>query len=206
MTSTATPTIIEIGREEARGSLRQRWSHYFVLIYAAVSLVIGINLRDSVLYATRQYVDVESGVRASYPQTWAIDSEGDYVFRVRDLSRVGFKTAIVVDTQPVSLSTTPRNLLDALSLDRAQTLGVYRILSIEDSVPLPDDTPATRMIYTYVDVETNPTLQTLPIIVEGLDVIAIREGQAIILSFLSDANTFESQLPVFERFLDALQF
>lgn len=204
--TTQTPTIIEIGREEARSSLRQRWSHYFVLIYAAVCAIIGVNLRDSVLNATRAYVDIESGVRAAYPQNWAIDRDGDYVFRVRDLARVGFKTALQVDIQPVSLNTTPRNLLDALSLDRAQTLSSYRILSIDENAALPDDTPATRMVYSFVSVETNPTLQTLPIIVEGLDVIAIRQGQAIIVSFLADADVFDAQLPTFERFLNALEF
>jgi hypothetical protein len=204
--TTQAPIIIEVGPQEQSGSLRQRWSHYFVLIYAAVSLIVGVNLRDSLLNATRSYVDVASGVRAAYPQAWAIDRDGSYVFRVRDLSRTGFKTAILVDIQPVSLNTTPRNLLDALSLDRAQTLSSYRIDSIDEDSALPDETPATRMIYTFVNVETNPTLQTLPIIVEGLDVIAIREGQAIIVSFLADADAFEEQLPIFERFLNALEF
>ncbi|MCC6613494.1 MAG: hypothetical protein IT320_08450 [Anaerolineae bacterium] len=202
----STPTIVEVGRVEEGGTLRQRWSHYFVLLYGLLCVVIALNLRDSVLNATTNYNDVTSGIRAAYPQNWIIDNDGPYVFRVRDLAQVGFKTSIVVDTQPVSLSTTTRNLVDALSLDRGNTLTGYRILEIDDSYALPDDTPATAVTYTYVNVGVSPVLQTLPSIVEGFDVIAIRQGQAVILSFLADANVFEDQLPIMDRFLESLEF
>ncbi|MCL4247678.1 MAG: hypothetical protein KJ065_05985 [Anaerolineae bacterium] len=201
-----TPTLVEIGRQEEQGTLRQRWSHYFVLLYGLLCLIIAINLRDSTINATTNYSDVTSGIRAAYPMTWVIDSDGPYVFRVRDMARIGFKTSIVVDTQPVSLSTTTRNLVDALSLDRGNTLTGYRILEIDDAYTLPDDTPATAVTYTYVNVEVSPILQTLPSIVEGFDVIAIRQGQAVILSFLADASVFEEQRPVMDRFLESLEF
>ncbi len=201
-----TPTIVEIGQQLSQGTLRQRWSHYFVLLYALVSFVVGINLRDSTLNAVTGYVDLQSGVRAAYPQAWVIDRQGDYVFRVRDLSRVGFKTAIIVDTQPVSLNATTRNLLDAILLDRANTLTGFQVLAVDDTYTLPDGTPATSMTYTFVDVEVNPVLQTLPIVVEGIDVIAIRQGQSVVVSFLADANTFEQDQAVFDRFLTTLEF
>ncbi|MBE0691265.1 MAG: hypothetical protein IH587_14190 [Anaerolineae bacterium] len=202
----STPTIVEIGRVDERGTLRQRWSHYFVLLYALMCVVIAVNLRDSTLNATTNYNDVTSGIRAAYPQNWIIDNAGPYVFRVRDLAQAGFKTSIVVDTQPVSLSTTTRNLVDSLSLDRGNTLTGYRILEIDDSYTLPDETPATAVTYTYVNVGVSPVLQTLPAIVEGFDVIAIRQGQAVILSFLADATVFEDQLPIMGRFLESLEF
>jgi hypothetical protein len=107
--------------------------------------------------------------------------------------------------RPVSLNTTTRNLLDALSLDRAQTLTGYRVLSIE-SRALADESLATQMLYTYVDVQAAPILQTIPTVVEGLDVIAIQQGQAVIVSFLADANVFDSQTPIFDRFIETLGF
>ncbi|MDX2136983.1 MAG: hypothetical protein SF123_02735 [Chloroflexota bacterium] len=200
------PAIVEIGRTEARDTLRQRWSNYFVLIYAAVCLIIAINLRDSILNATVRYSDVATGIRANYPANWLVDDDGDYVFQVRDASRVGFKTAIIVDVQPLGLATTTRNLLDALSLDRAQTLSGYRTLEIDETYILPDGSTGTAMLYTYVNAEVNPVLQTFPTIVEGLDVIAVRQEQAIIVTFLADARTFDEERPIFERFLNALEF
>lgn len=203
--TTTTTTIVEIGRAQESATLRSRWSHYFVLIYCAICAVIAINLRNSIVNATSTYNDVQSGIRAEYPQNWLLDDDGAYVLRVRDAAQVGFKPTIQVSVRPVSLNTTTRNLLDALSLDRAQTLTGYRVLSI-DSRTLADDTPATQMLYTYVDVEAAPILQTIPTVVEGLDVIAIQQGQAVIVSFLVDSDTFDDELPIFERFLNALEF
>jgi hypothetical protein len=199
-------TIVEVGREQQQGSIRQRYSHYFVLIYCLLSAIIALNLRTSIVDATVAYSDVQAGVRAAYPQTWAIDTEGDYVFRVRDLARIGYKTTIQVDVRPVSFNTTTRNVLDALSLDRAQTLTAYRILDIDESFTLPDGRTATAMIYTFVDVPSAPILQTVPAVIEGLDIIVIQQGQAVIVSYLADAAAFEDERPIFDRFLLALEF
>lgn len=199
-------SIVEIGPQQEQGNLRQRWSHYFVLLYAAVCLLIAINLRSTIINETVPYSDLETGIRARYPAGWLIDTSDDYVFRVRNISRVGFKTSIQIAVRPVSLNTTTRNLLDALSLSRAQTLTAYRVLAIEESVRLPNEVVATRMRYVFVDVASEATLQRLPTVVEAFDLIAIREGQAIIISFAADADTFEEERPLFERFLNDIEF
>lgn len=199
-------TVIEIGapqREEL--TQRQRWSHYFVFIYAALALFIGYNLRTATINAAVPYVNSEVGIRAFYPQRWLIDTSGDYVFRVRDLAQLGFKTSIQVDVQPVTLNTSARNLLDTLSLSRLSTLSGYRVLS-RQQYTMPDEQEATEMRYVYVSAGDNPFLQTVPTVVEGMDVLTIRRGQAIIVTFLSDATTFDENLPIFERFLDDLEF
>ncbi|MCC6801321.1 MAG: hypothetical protein IT319_00450 [Anaerolineae bacterium] len=198
--------VIEIGapqREEL--TQRQRWSHYFVFIYAALAIFIGYNLRVVTLNATVPYVNSEVGIRAAYPQRWLIDTGGSYIFRVRDLAQLGFKTSIQVDVQPVSLNTSARNLLDALSLSRVSTLSGYRVLS-RQPYTLPDEQEATSMVYVYVSTDDNPFLETVPTVVEGMDILTIRRGQAIIVTFLSDADTFDENLPTFERFLDDLEF
>jgi hypothetical protein len=198
--------IIEIGApERVELTQRQRWSHYFVLIYAVVAVVIGYNLRTSTLNATVSYVNSEVGIRAFYPQRWLIDSSGSYVFRVRNLAQLGFKTSIQVDVQPVTINTSARNLLDTLSLRRVSTLSGYRVLSRQPYV-LPDEQEATAMVYVYVSTGDNPFLETIPTVVEGMDILTIRRGQAIIVTFLSNATTFDENLPTFERFLDDLEF
>ncbi len=198
--------IVEIGQQQDQGNLRQRWSHYFVLAYAAVSIIVAVNLRISVLNETLPYSDVETGIRARYPVGWLIETGEDYVFQVRNVGRIGYKTSIQVSIRPVSLNTTTRNLLDALSLSRAQTLTAYRVLAIEDGLRIANDIPATRMRYVFVDVSPDATLQRIPIVVEAFDVIAIQEGQAIIMSFLADATTFEQERPAFERFINETDF
>lgn len=197
--------VIEIRESAAELTQRQRWSHYFVLIYAAVMFIIALNVRDSILTATVPYSDVQAGIRALYPQNWLLDTEGAYVFRLRDMSRTGFKTTIEVDVLPVTINTSARNLLDSLILTRSQTASGFTVLSREQR-ELRGEIPATAMTYTFVQSEVDPFLESLPVVVEGIDVLTIQRGQAIVITFLSDARTFDQDLAIFERFLNDLEF
>ena len=199
-------TLIEVNERREELTQRQRWSHYFVFIYALIAIFIGFNLRSATLDATTPYINSQVGIRAFYPQHWLIDTSGKYVFRVRDLSQAGFKTTIQVDVQPVTINTSARNLLDTLTLNRSQTFSAYRVRSQRDDYKLPNGQTATAMRYVYVVGDDNPFLQTIPSVVEGLDILTIRRGQAIIITFLSDSQTFDDNLPIFERFLDDLEF
>ncbi len=198
-------TVIEIRDEQPAVSMRQRWSHYFVLLYLALSIVIGINLRDAALNATVLYVNNAAGIRALYPQNWLIDTEGDYIFRVRDMTRIGYKTAIQVSVLPIAVNTSARSLLDTLTLQRAPTLDAYRVLSRQE-YQLPNEREAIAMRYAYVESDPNPFLNSIPVVVQGLDVLTIEGGQAVIFTFLSDATSFDANLPVFERFLSDAAF
>jgi hypothetical protein len=184
---------------------RQRWSHYFVFIYALVAIFIGFQIRSATLDATIPYVNSQVGIRAFYPQHWLIDTGGNYVFRVRDVSQLGFKTTLQVDVQPVTSSTSARNLLDNLTLNRANTLSGYSVLS-RAPYTLPNGLEATSMRYVYTASGDNPYLATVPTVVEGTDILTIRRGQAIIITYLSDSRNYDDNLPYFTRFLDDLEF
>lgn len=198
-------SVIEIISKEETSSFRQRWSHYFVLIFGAVGFLIGLNLRDSAINATTLYTNSQAGIRADYPANWLIDEAGDYIFRVRDISLPGFKTTIQVSTVPVSANSSSRTVFDALTLNRAQVLANYNVLS-EEPYNLPNDVVATAMSYTYVSSEPNPFLQGIPVVVSGLDILTIQRGQAIIITFLADARSYDEYLPVFNQFLSNLEF
>lgn len=184
---------------------RQRWGHYFVLLYAAVAIFIGINLRDAALYATVPFNDPEVGISAFYPAGWLIDSGGDYVFRVRDMSQPGFKTTIQVSALSVTVDISPRNIFDSLNFVRSRTRSSFAVLG-EEPVVLADDLPATRLSYTFVESEQNPFLRNAPTVIEGQDILVVESGQALVITFWSDANAYDANLPIFERFLDDLEF
>lgn len=183
----------------------QRWSSYLTLGCALAALVLGIVLRNRALNATTFYTNPRAGISARYPANWLIDDAGDYVFRVRDMARIGFKTTIQVALRPVGAGTTPQNVLTSLSLVRSSTLATYRILSIED-YQLPDDSPAVQMRYYFAATEPNPFLESLPAVVLGIDILTLRRGQAVIITFRADAATFEEDLRIFNRFLNSLEF
>ena len=199
-------TVIEISAGSVELTFRQRWSHYFVMIFGAVGLLIGLNLRDSVLYATTQYTNPQAGITAEYPQNWLLDEgDEDYVFRAREVASTGYNTTLQVAVRPVSAQTTARNIFDSLSFPRAQTLAAYQVIA-EQPYTLPDGTARQSMTYTYVATQTNPFLQSLPLVVEGIDILIIDRGQAIIVSYLSGGETFDTNLPILERFLSTLEF
>ncbi|MFN8529613.1 MAG: hypothetical protein U0670_13465 [Anaerolineae bacterium] len=199
-------TIIEVGPEEQRQlSLRQRWSHYLVIFYGVLMVIVAINLRDSILYATVPYEDVRAGIRCLYPQNWLLDTDGDYVFRVRDMTQPDFKTTVQVQIIPISPSSTVRNLLDDLKLTRAQVYAAYQQFPREE-ITLANDIPASSVEYTFVSSGTDPFLETLPTVVEGQDIIVLQRGQAVVITFQSSAERYEQLYPIFQTFLDDLEF
>lgn len=199
--------IIEIVNDASSNelTLRQRWSHYLVIIYGLLMLFVGINLRDSILYATVPYEDVRVGIRAFYPQNWLLDTTGNYVFRVRDMTQPTFKTTIQLSIVPITASSSSRILLDNLSLSRFQLLAGYRQFPREEIV-LSNGVNATSMEYTYVSSEIDPFLESIPVVVEGIDIVIIQRGQAVIVTFQADANKYEELYPAFETFLNDLEF
>lgn len=198
-------TIIELGSVSDELTFRQRWSHYLVLIFAVVGSVIGLNLRDNTLNAVVIYTNPQAGITAEYPQNWLLDEASDnYIFRVRDMASRGFKSTIQVAARPVGPLTTPRIIFDSLSLERAQQAG-YNVIAVEPYT-LPDDTLTQAMLYTYVSTEVDPFLQAIPSVVEGIDILIIERGQAIIVTFLAESSRFDESLPVLERFLRSFVF
>lgn len=197
--------LIEIPGLQTEETRRQRWSHFLTLFAAALMLFYGWNTRNNTLNATVAYNNVRAGIAANYPQNWLIDEDGDYIFRVRDMSRVGFKTTLLIQTRPIGPQTTPRTILDTLNINRPRTLVGYDTLSTEE-ITLPDDSPAVAMNYTFVATETNPFLESFPIVVAGRDILTVRGGQAIIITFRTEARTFADDLAILNRFLASLEF
>jgi hypothetical protein len=187
-------------------TFRQRWNHYLVIITSLIGLFIATNMRDNTLYAVTPYINTTAGIRALYPRNWLIDTSGDYVFRVQDVSRVGFKTTIQVAVQAISSNTSTRNIVDALTLNRSQLLAAYRALPANNAFALPDGTRATSVKYTYASINADPFLDTVPLVVRGIDILSIKRGQAVIITFLADSNTYENDYHMFERFLSTLEF
>lgn len=198
--------VIEIRERGPEVTQRQRYSHYFAIAFGIIGFIIGINLRDSTLLATTQYADTRAGIRAFYPENWLIDTTSDeYVFRVRDMTQPGFKTTIQVSMYPVSAQSTIRNVVESLALTRMQTLANYSMGSV-DPYFLEDQPEAFVVEYAFSTADNDPFLEAVPSVVRGQDVMTLKRGQAVVITFRSDASTYEQNLRVFEQFLDDLEF
>jgi hypothetical protein len=183
----------------------QRWSHVVTMAVGIAIFALGLSVRNAALTATSVYENLQVGILAHYPRGWLLDTEGDYVFRVRDMSRPGFKTTIQISVQPASDDTTARSIADRLAFTRARVYIDYNILSTEDYA-LRSDLVAQAVDYTYAIRETGAFLQNLPEVVRGQDILTIARGQAIIITFRAESSVYEREYQHFRQFLRELSF
>ncbi|MEL7433117.1 MAG: hypothetical protein AAFN11_04145 [Chloroflexota bacterium] len=197
--------VIEIISESEGLTLRQRWANVFTIMVCVLLMLLGLNLRNQAASATTAYASQEFGIAAQYPQNWLIDTSGEYVFRVRDMSRTGYKTAFIVTVQPIGPDAQERNLADRLSLDRITSLTDYRVQPLEPYV-FPDGRTGQALNYTYVASAASPFLEAIPTVVRGRDIVTISGGQAIVITFRADVENFDAELSRFEQFLRQMEF
>ncbi len=184
---------------------RQRWSIALSYFLIAIGLALGLNQRDASLNMSSVYRNVEAGITASYPARWLLDESGDYVFRVRDMSHRGYQTLIEMRTLPIGPDSAERNFLDHLSLQRAQVLVDYTVLGY-DSYRLPDETWAISMSYSFVARDPSPFLEGVSSIVNGLDILTLRRGQALVITFRADSGIYRRELETLRWFIQHLEF
>lgn len=184
-------------------SLRQRWATYLTLVTALLMLLAGLNIRAGVLTAVTAFSDPRAGISVNYPSNWLLDTSDDYILRVRDMTQRGYKTTFQVSILPASPGINERNIADNLTRRRGQTFIAYTQQNAE-SIQLGDQ-EALAVTYTFVDQNPNPSLQQIPAVVFGLDIITISRDQVIVITYRADADVFEAERPRFDRFLNSLE-
>jgi hypothetical protein len=181
-------------------SRNDRFSAILVMAVVVALLMLGLALRGSALLRTRPYIDRATGIEVHYPADWFLDTHGDYMMRVRDPAARPFRTEYTIRIAPASGQTSVRNVLDALTLQRSNTLSAYRVLSVDE------EEGSTRMTFAYVEADPNPFVQQLSVVVRGMDRVILDGNRAIVVTFAAEADHFEDELPGFERFFDSLVY
>lgn len=197
--------IIEIISESESLTLRQRWAVVFTILLAVLLLIVGLNLRNQVTNAVTSFENPQAGISALYPSGWLLDTSPDYILRVRDMSRSGFKTVFQVAIIPVGTDASERNIADSLTLDRLETLIDYRVQPLYTMI-LPDNREAQALEYTYVDTQASPFLAGNPSVVRGMDLLVISGEQAVVITYRAELSIYEQQYPVFLEFVRRLAF
>lgn len=182
----------------------QRWNMYLAVITVAGALFLGLTLRNTALRATRTFEDLEAGVRAQVPAGWLVDrAASEYVFRAQDPNAVPFKTLLQVSVITVGEDATPNLVLDLLNLDRAPRFSTYREITRADESLR--GIPAKRMVYAYTQDERNPFLASVPIVVQGVDVVVLRRGQAVVITYREERSAFDRNRYRFENLLNTVE-
>lgn len=185
-------------------SFTQRWTSYLALAMAAAVLFVGLTLRDASLNATQTLENLEAGVRAQVPRGWLLDTQSsEYVFRAEDPDALPFKTVLQVSVLPVGPDATPNLVLDLLNMQRAPRYSTYREIARTDETLRGE--PAKRMIYAYTQDERNPFQATVPLVVQGVDVVVLRRSQAVIITYREERSAFDEHLYRFENLLQTVE-
>jgi hypothetical protein len=199
--------MIEIlAAENSELNFRQRWSTYLTIVVAVVGLFAGYVQRSSVVNATQRFENKQAGIFARYPARWLLEeNQGGVVFRVEDPAAIPYKTAIEISILPVGPGArSALDVLNPLNITRAVSFPAYSTLEIVP-VTLSNGKQATQMTYAYAHVETNPALQTVPIMIRAVDVVVLHSSQAIIITFRSDSESFDRNRHYFDDFLKTLE-
>ena len=184
----------------------QRWSTLVTVFVALLALGVGFLFKGQLVGATTPFRDLAAGILARYPAGWLLDTSGDeYVFRAQAPKSTGFRTTLQVSVQAIGADAAARNILDTLTLARAQTLAAYDVLRSAPFV-LPDGEEAVRLDYVYVATDDNPFLERIPSVVRGVDIVTIKRGQAIIVTFRVEADRFDDETWRLDQFLASLEF
>lgn len=187
---------------------RQRWAMLLTVVVFGLALLGGVIIRSSVSGATQGFADSAAGVAARYPAGWLIEhgaSGSNFVFRAENAAALSFKTTLSVAVLPIGPNATVYDIAQLLTIQRAQTLAAYRSLST-DPYTLPNGSAATRIQYAYAAVDPDPFLSAVPVVVRAEDVIILSHSQAIIISYLSDAQRFAADEHYFTAFLRSLSY
>jgi hypothetical protein len=194
--------------DESRSELSfsQRWNSYLTIALAISAVLLGLTLRNSTLNASQTFEDLEAGIRAQIPSGWIVDSDNDtdYVFRAQDPNALPFKTLLQVSVIPVGPDAAPDNVLTYLDIQRPAQLSAYTRISVS-SITLRDGSSAVRMVYAYTQNERNPFLESVPIVVQGVDVVVLRRSQAVIITYREERNSFDDHLYRMDNLLQTLE-
>jgi hypothetical protein len=176
-----------------------------VIILTFALIALGMTFRNGILTATVPFADQENGIRGQIPQNWLLTSnQNDYVFRAENPNARPFKTQIQASLQPVGEDATPRNVVDLLAVQGPERLPGYNIQSIRQTNLGEDE--AIEILYSFTESDPNPFLQSLPVVVRGLDLIVLRGNQAVILTYRDAAENFERNRQYFDRFLRTVEY
>ncbi len=185
--------------------LRTRSNSILLLLVALGMFAVGMYYRNNALTATIIFRDEVNGVRAQLPANWLIDTEEPgTILQVEDVGGSAFNAVIKISILTVGPDATPRNVVDQLTVQGPFQLPGYGLLETR-TVQLGED-EATQIEYYYVASETNPFLETIPVVVQGVDLVVIRGNQAIIFTFQDDRRTFAEKRRYFDRFLASVDY
>jgi hypothetical protein len=180
-----------------------RFAEISVLLLTLVALAAGWLLKSSV--ENRSQAFNNGKISAQAPAGWlALKPGGNEVLHIVDRTASGFGTTYLIETEAVPADAQPGQIMGLLTLERANSLTSYRVLSQQEV--LVQGRKAIEIQYVYVESAANVTHAVIPAVVKGLDYVFMNGGQAVIVTYRADQSVYDMDLGRFYRFLVSVSF
>jgi len=198
---------MEASRSVGRAVPLKGWlDELLVIVLVIVALILGWALKSWVQGQTVSFTSDDGVVSLRYPADWLEQVNKGALLAVSDVRAEGvFKPAFSVAARELNpdFPLTPRELVVTMSVQRAEELTGYRVLSVDPATV--DGIEATTVSYAYVAEPAGSLQQTLPVVVEAVDWVVIHEDKAYVFTFAAESANFAQEERTFNSILASVE-
>jgi hypothetical protein len=178
-----------------------------VIVLVIVALLLGWALKAWVVGKTVTFTSDDGSVSLRYPARWLGQVDKETLLTVSDVRQEGaFKPTFSLSMREMNpdFPVTQNDLLVTLSVAKAGELTAYRVLSVDQATV--GGQTASTMTYAYVAEPAGAPQSGLPVVVQAVDCVVTREGEAYVFTFATLAERFERDEVIFRSILGSVDF
>jgi hypothetical protein len=144
-----------------------------------------------------------AGLRIAYPKGWIANDLGNGTVRFSTPLRTDLmRFTVNVVNIPPSLQNMTLDSIVELNLNRLrQQLSNFSLVETNTTTLSPENHTAQKIVYTNTNKDPN-----FPLGFKTMQIFAIRDGQIVTASYVSEQSQYQRFLPIIERMIDSITF
>jgi hypothetical protein len=144
-----------------------------------------------------------AGLRIAYPKGWIANDLGNGTVRFSTPLRTDLMrfTVNVVNIPPSLQNMTLDNIVELNLNSLKQQLSNFSLVETNTTTLSPENQTAQKIVYTNTNKNPN-----FPLGFKTMQIFAIKDGQIVTLSYVSEQSQYQRFLPIIERMLDSITF
>jgi hypothetical protein len=196
---TRTPQWTDVG---------SRWRRLDLPVWIAFAILLGAGaaLTGAVEARTVSVADPQGSLRIAYPAGWFGTPGSTALVDVQHPeSGAGVPTRLIVTREPVTSGRSLAQLASETVLARTQQLAMYRVLAQRELRVGGRDALAIEYAFVADPHEAVLTAQRLPVVMRGVEVIALADGAAYTIDIRAAAGVYDRERPTIDRILRGIR-
>jgi hypothetical protein len=143
------------------------------------------------------------GIQIAYPKGWIANDIGNGTVRFSTPLRTDLMrfTVNVVNIPPSLQNMTLDNIVELNLNTLKQQLSNFSLAETNTTTLSPENQTAHKIVYTNTNKDPN-----FPLGFKTMQIFAIKDGQIVTLSYVSEQSQYQRFLPTIERMLDSVTF